>query len=197
MQRVTKVGTSHWSHLHCAIERIADADRLGCLNKQMLKSVSDLFQQDETFGSQTHLPRVMKTRSDTSVNSLWNVRIFTDDESIRSAQLHHGLLDDFPCLGGHGGARPHAPRYGSAPNTRVINDMDDIVSFEDQVLKDTFWKTGFKHDPLELKRTPLGVQRVFHENDIAGQYRWDGHARQLPSRKVPRHDRENGSQGQI
>jgi hypothetical protein len=36
--------------------------------------------------------------------------------------------------------------------------MDDIVSSEDQILKDTFWKTGFKHDALELKRTPLSVR---------------------------------------
>src|SRR5262249_1552085 len=158
MQRVSKVGTSHWSHLHCGIERIADTDRPSCLNKQLLKAVSDLFQQDETFGSQTHLPRVMKAPSDTSFNSLGNIRIFTDDESIRSAQPHDSLLDDFPCLGGHGGARTHAPRNGSALNTPVIDDFGDIVSSEDQILKDTFWKTGLKHDPLELKRTPLSVQ---------------------------------------
>src|SRR5262245_48649813 len=111
MQRVTKVGAGHWSHLHCGIEWIADTDRLSSLNKQMLKFISDLFHQDETFGSQTHLPRVMKPTPDTSPNSLRNIRIVTDDESIRSAQLHHGLLDDFSGLGGDGGARTHAPRY--------------------------------------------------------------------------------------
>jgi serine/threonine protein kinase len=68
-----------------AVATFKPTDRLSRLNKQMLKSVSDLFQQDETFGSQTHLPRVMKAPSDTSVNSLWNIRIFADDESIRSA----------------------------------------------------------------------------------------------------------------
>src|SRR5262245_679797 len=85
VQRVTQVGASHRSHLHRRIERIADADRPGCLNKQMLEFVGDLIQQDETFGSQTHLPRVMKAPPDTSLNSLRKIRIFTDDESVRSA----------------------------------------------------------------------------------------------------------------
>src|SRR5262249_19341508 len=93
VQSVAKVGASHRSHLHCRIERIADTDRLGCLNKQMLKLLRDFFQQDEAFGRQTYLPRVMKAPFDASRNCLGNIRIFTDNESIRSAQLHHGLLD--------------------------------------------------------------------------------------------------------
>src|SRR5262249_43988850 len=130
----------------------------------------------------------MKAAPDGSLNSLRNVRILTDNEGIRSTQFHHGLLDDFPCLGGHGGARTYASRYRCALNPGGINDVDDIVSLDDQILKDPFRKTGLKHDSLELKRTPLRVHRVFHENDVAGQDRWDGHARQLPNGKVPRHD---------
>src|SRR5262249_10611427 len=60
MERVAKVGTSHRSHLHCGIERISETERLRRLNKQMLEFTGDLFQQDEAFGGQTHLARVMK-----------------------------------------------------------------------------------------------------------------------------------------
>src|SRR5262249_28296964 len=159
------------SHLRSGIEWIADTDRLGRLNEEMFKSVSDLFQQDEPLGSQTHLARVMKSALDASLDSFWDIRIFTDDERIRSAQFHHRLLDDFPRLGGHGGARTHTPGYGSALNTRVIDDVDHVLSFEDEVLKHPFWKTGLQHDALELDGAPLRVPGVFHENDVAGQDR--------------------------
>ena len=41
--------------------------------------------------------------------------------------------------------------YGSTLNTPIIDDVDDVVSLENQVLKDTFREAGFQHDPLELE----------------------------------------------
>src|SRR5262249_30341962 len=191
MQGVAKVGTSHRSHLHFGVERISDADRLCGFDEQLLELVRDLLYQDETLGSQADLPCIVKPPPNTSLDSFWNIRIVTHDKSIRPTQLHHCLLDDFPCFGGDCGTRSDASRYGRTLNPPVINDIDDIVLLEDQILEDTFRKTSFKHDALKLERASLRVPRVLHQDNIAGQYCWDSHARQLPDRKIPRHDREN------
>src|SRR5262245_23840955 len=123
----------------------------------MLEFVGDLLYQDETFGSQADLPCIAKTTPDTGLDSFRNIRIVTNDKGIRPTQLHHGLFDDFTCLGGDCGTGADASSYGRTLNTRIINDIDDIVSLKDQVLEDTFRKTSFKHHALELERTPLRV----------------------------------------
>src|SRR5215470_2342156 len=117
----------------------------------MLEFVGDLLYEDETFGSQADLPCILKTPPNTGRNSFRNIRIVTDDKGIRPAQLHHCLLDYFPCLGGDCSTCSDASRYGRTLNTQVINDIDDIVSLKDQILENTFGKTSFKHDAFELE----------------------------------------------
>src|SRR5262245_27365449 len=117
----------------------------------MFEFVSDVLDQDETFGSQADLPCILKTPLNAGLDSFRNIPIVTDDKGIGPAQLHHCLLDDFPCFGGDCGTCSDASRYRGTLNTRVINYIDDIVRLEDQILEDTFRKTSFKHDALELE----------------------------------------------
>src|SRR5215470_10713668 len=123
----------------------------------MLEFVGDLLYEDETFGSQADLPCILKTPPNTGRNSFRNIRIVTDDKGIGPTQLHHCLLDYFPCLGGDCGTCLDASRNRRTLNTRVIDDIYNIVPLEDQILEDTFRKTSFKHHALELERTPLRV----------------------------------------
>src|SRR5262249_49808839 len=94
---------------------------------------------------------VVEPSPDSSRNRLRNVGVFADDECIRPPQLHHGLLDDFPGFGSDCGTCPHAAGDGCALNAPIIDDVDDVVSLENQILKDTFGEAGFEHDPLELE----------------------------------------------
>src|SRR5262249_50859941 len=151
MQRVTKVGTGHRPQIHRRIERIADAQRLGGFDERPFEFVGDLPYQNEAFCSQADLTCVVEPSPDSSRNSLRNVGVFADDECVRPSQLHHGLLDDLPRFA-------HAAGYGSTVNTPIIDDVDDVVSLENQVLKDTFREFGFQHDPLEFECTSLGVR---------------------------------------
>src|SRR5262249_14080073 len=151
VQRVTKVGTGHRPQIHRRIERIADAQRLGGFDERPFEFVGDLPYQNEAFCSQTDLTCVVEPSPDSSRNSLRNVGVFADDECVGPSQLHHGLLDDLPRFGSDCGTCPHAAGYGSTLNTPIIDDVDDVVSLENQILKDTFRETGFQHDPLELE----------------------------------------------
>src|SRR5262249_26501226 len=130
MQVVAEVGASHRTHLHFRIERVSDAYRLCRFDEQLLEFVRDLLYQDETFGSQADLPSIAKTPPNASLDSFRNIRIVTDDEGIRSAQLHHCLLDDFPCFRGDCGTGSDASRDRRTLNPRVINHLDDIVPLE-------------------------------------------------------------------
>src|SRR5262249_12748229 len=151
VQRVTKVGTGHRPQIHRRIERIADAQRLGGFDEQPFEFVGDLAYQNEAFCSQANLTCVVEPRTDSSPNSLRNVGVFDDDECVGPSQFHHGLLDDLPSFGSDRGACPHAAGYGSTLNTSIIDDVNDVVSLDNQVLKDTFREAGFQHDPLELE----------------------------------------------
>src|SRR5262245_21839467 len=113
----------------------------------MPELVSDLLDQHESFSSKTDLSRVVKTPLNARGHGCRNVRIFTDNEGVGSAQLHHRLLDDFARLGRNSRPGPHAPRHGRALYARVINDTHDVVSLQNQVLKDAFRITSFTHDP--------------------------------------------------
>src|SRR5262249_61091623 len=101
--------------------------------------------------SQHDLLCVVEPSPGSSRNSLRNFGVFADDECVGPSQLHHGPLDDLPRFGSDCGTCPHAAGYGSTLNTPIIDDVDDLVSFENQVLKDTFREAGLQHDPLELE----------------------------------------------
>src|SRR5262249_44799158 len=150
VQRVTKVGTGHRPQIHRRIERIADAQRLGGFDERPFEFVGDLPYQNEAFGSQADLTCVVEPSPDSSRNRLRNVGVFAGDGCVGPPQLHHGLLDDLPRFGSDCGTCPHAAGYGSTLNTPIIDDVDDVVSLENQILKDPFRETGFQHDPLEL-----------------------------------------------
>lgn len=60
MQGVAQVGASHRSHVHCRIERIPDLDGFRRLDKPTFEFVGYLFDQDEAFGCEADLPRVVK-----------------------------------------------------------------------------------------------------------------------------------------
>src|SRR5262249_10214321 len=151
VQRVTQVGTGHRPHVHRRIERIADAQRLRDFDERLFECVGDLPYQDEPFCSQATLTCVVDPCTDSSRNRLRNVGVCADDECVGPSQFHHGLLDDFPRFGSDCGTCPHAAGYGSTLNTRIVNNVDDVVSLENQVLKDTFREAGFEHDLLELE----------------------------------------------
>src|SRR5262249_34124193 len=115
----------------------------------------------------------MKTRFDTSRDGLRDVRVFAYNECVGAAEFHHSLLDDLARFGSDCGTCPHAASHGSTLNTRIVNNVDDVVSLENQVLKHTFREAGFHHDALELERTSLSVRRVLHQDDIPGEHRRD------------------------
>src|SRR5262249_55178126 len=151
VQRVTKVDTSHRPQIHRSIERIADAQSLGGFDEQPFEFVRDLPYQNEAFCSQADLTCVVEPSPDSSRNSLRNVGVFANDECVRPSQLHHGLLDDLPRFGRNRGTCPHAAGYGGTLNTPIIDDVDHVVSLENQILAHTFREAGFQHDPLELE----------------------------------------------
>src|SRR5262245_4702821 len=99
----------------------------------------------------------MKTSSDTSRDGLRDVRVFAYNKCVGASELHHSLLDDLTSFGSDCGTCSHAAGYRSTSNTPIIDDVDDVVSFENQVLKDTFREASFHHDPLELEGTSLRV----------------------------------------
>ena len=79
----------------------------------MLELVSDLFHQDESFGSQTHLTRVMKTPFDARLTAFG---MSASSQTMKASDPPNSItvfLMTFPGLGGNCGARTHAPRYGS------------------------------------------------------------------------------------
>jgi hypothetical protein len=80
-----------------------------------------------------------------------DIRIFTDNEGVRSAQFHHCLLNDSACFGSNRRSRPYASCHGCPLNARVVDDIDDVISLQNQILKDAFREAGFEQDPLELE----------------------------------------------
>src|SRR5262249_390434 len=139
------------AQIHRRIERIADAQRLGAFDERPFEFVGDLPYQNEAFGSHADLTCVVEPSPDSSRNTLRNVGVFADGECVRPSQFHPRVLDDPPRFGSDCGTCAHAAGYGSALNTPIIDDVDDVVSLENQVLKNAFRETGFQHDPLELE----------------------------------------------
>src|SRR5262249_17120918 len=197
VQRVAQVGTGHGSESGRGMEGVANTKCFCRLDKQLFEFIGDFLNKNEAFRSQANLTCVMEPALDTSLDSLWYVSILADDECIGPAQLHHGLLDDFSGFGSDCGTCPHAAGYGSTLNARIVDNVDDVVSLENQILKDTFRESGFQHNALELERTSLSVRRVLHQDDIPGEHRRDGHAGELPDGKIPRHDGEDCPDGKI
>src|SRR5262249_18148801 len=115
------------------------------------RSNSSAIFQNEAFCSQADLTCVVEPAPDSSRNSLRNVGVFADDECVGPSQLHYGFLDYLPGFGSDCGTCPHAAGYGGTLNTPIIDDVDDVVSLENQILKDTFREAGFQHDQLELE----------------------------------------------
>src|SRR5262249_19001436 len=113
--------------------------------------------QDESLRRQTNLTCIMEAPFETRGHRTWNICIFADDEGVGSAELHDRFLDDSTRLRGNGRAGSDAARYGRALDAPIIDDFYDVLSVQNQVLEDAFRKTGFTHDPLELKRTPLSI----------------------------------------
>jgi hypothetical protein len=87
--------------------------------------VSNLFYQDEAFCSEADLTCITEAPLDPGCDRLRNVRIFTDDKSIRAAQLHDCFLDHFSGLGGDGRTSPDASRNRSSLDTRIIDDVEE------------------------------------------------------------------------
>ena len=149
------------------------------------------------FAGKADLTGVLEASRDTRRDGLRDVRIFQNDESIGAAQFHHGHFDHCTGFGGDCGAGADAPGNRGALDPLVINDVDDVFRLQNQILKHSFRKTGFQHHALQLKRTPLCVGRVLHQEDIAGQQRRNAHSSSLPQREVPRHNSQYWPERQI
>src|SRR5439155_721296 len=194
MQVVAQVVACLRTDLRLGAERIAHPPRSHLGHEEVEEGLGHRVDDDEALGGDAALAVVDETRLGGGARGGRDVGVLQDDERVAPAELEHGLLELAPGLLRDAAPGAVAAGQRDAAHARVGDDGPDPLRPDEHGAEHTFGQARFPEDPLDLERAARHVRGMLQDPRIARDERRGGEAEDLPEGKVPRHDREHGTE---
>src|SRR5215467_6293783 len=168
IERLPQVLASHRTDLGIVLQRITDLQLRRVSNKFLLELISNRFDDDIAFSSDTALSIILEAGRDRDLCRLIKISILQHNKSIRATQFQHCLFQSMPTRARHLNSCCITPGECHCRDPWVRDECSSLRTWHKYRSQNTARQPGFLNDMLDLQSNPRDIGGMLQHSRVAG-----------------------------